>query len=363
MSQDMKLKATELFKEHFQVEADIIASAPGRVNLIGEHTDYVEGFVFPAALQLETAVAFKRRTDDRVRAVSANLPGEMLFSLGEKGVESWGMYVAGVAWALLQAGYKLSGVDIAVASNVPTGSSLSSSAAIEVALARAWRKLDQLELDDVQIAKIGQQAENHYVGIPSGILDQFASSVPKIGEAIVLDCQDLSYQVVALPKAWSFVVIDSKAPRLLASSAYRERVAECAEIAKSLNLPSLRALEEHHLSQLEGLLLKRARHIYSENARVLAALAAMRQADMLTFGKLMCASHASLRDDYQVSSDSLDKLVDATLSFEGCYGARMTGGGFGGCVVALVKEGDQAEVAKAIAQYYPQGEIVAHLLA
>ena len=350
--------ASACFTATYGSAPEAVVTAPGRVNLIGEHTDYVGGWVFPAPLALHTAIAYRRRDDDRVNAVSANMSERQSFRIGGQGVAPWAGYLAACAWALREEGFELSGCDLAVASNVPTGSSLSSSAALEVACCRLFRQMNALSLSDVDIAQIGKRAENDYIGVPTGILDQFASSVPQGSEAMLLDCRDLSFEVVDIPEDWCFMVIDSKAPRELANSAYRERVSECERIAERLGfaegLLGLRELQEGQLEQLDGVLLRRARHIVSENARVLAAKDAMLQGDREGFARAMVASHRSLRDDYEVSSPALDGIVESLLSAPGCYGARMTGGGFGGCVVALCDKGAEQELEALVQRNRPQ---------
>ncbi len=357
-----KQRAQELFERHYGALPEGVAAAPGRVNLIGDHTDYVGGFVFPAALRLNTAIAYRRSAEsNRVCAVSEALADKVDFGLRQEGVSGWGGYLAGIAWALLEAGFELSGLELAVASDVPTASGLSSSAALEVAMARAWRTVDELELDDVNLAKLCQRAENAYVGVPSGILDQFASSVPAVGQAIILDCRSLDYQVIAIPADWTFVIVDSGASRQLAGSAYEQRVKECAEVARQLHLRALRDLQAEQLLKLDGDLLKRARHVYGENQRVLEAASAMKAADIVAFGRLMSASHASLRDNYEVSSPTLDRLVEAALAFEGCYGARLTGAGFGGSTVQLLKRGSEDAFGAYLEERVPSARLVARI--
>ena len=353
-------RAARLFEQVYGGEPEGVVSAPGRVNLIGDHTDYTGGLVLPAALNLETALAY-RRLEGAVRASSEASEETVAFSPGDEGVEGWGSYLAGTAWALRGAGCNLSGLELTIASDVPTGAGLSSSAALEVAVARAWRALDALALGDVELAKLCKRAENDYVGVPSGIMDQFASSVPRPGEAILLDCRSLDYRVLAVPETWCFVVVDSNAPRTLAGSAYAERVAECREIASILGLSSLRELEPDHLRDLYGNLLKRARHVYHENRRVEEAAEVLDAGNAVAFGSLMTQSHVSLRDDYEVSSPALDRLVEASLVFEACYGARLTGAGFGGCVVALVDAGDEEAFREHLLERVPTARVVAFI--
>ena len=359
--------AQELFKSHFGSEATHQVQAPGRVNLIGDHTDYIDGFVFPAALSLKTCFSFKKNNTNQVNAISSGIGSITNFELKGAKVDDWGKYLAGVAWALTEAGHKLSGLDIAIHSNVPTGSGLSSSAAIEVAAARAWREIDNLDISDVELALLCKKAENDYVGIPCGILDQFACSVPDIGQAVVLDCKSLEYDVVSIPEEWLFVVINSNAPHSHDDSGYETRVQECQAIATELDLDGLKGLRNLEADDFQKLsdetLQKRARHLYSENARVDLAKVAMQTANQKRFGELMTESHISLRDDYQTSADAPDKLMEACISFSGCFGSRITGGGFGGCVVSLVNKQDKDAFIKHVLELYPQGTFEADVSA
>lgn len=359
-------RAQALFRDTFGRDPQRVVSAPGRVNLIGDHTDYVGGWVMPAALTQVTAVAFDVLDGARVEAVSANFPEQVKFSLtdvdADAPVSGWGGYLAGVAWALVEQGFSLSGLACAVVSDVPTGGGLSSSAALEVAMARAWRTANGFTLSDVELAVTCRRAENAYVGVPSGIMDQFACGVPQPGEAIRLDCATLDYQVIAVPDNWAFAVVDSGASRSLAGSAYATRVRECEQIAQQCfddtDISRLRALTEMQVNSLTGILQQRARHVFTENQRVQQAAGALTEADITTFGSLMDASHASLRDDYAVSSEALDELVAASRAFAGCYGSRLTGAGFGGCTVSLLERPTVAAFARHLQQHAPASRLV-----
>jgi galactokinase len=352
-------RAEALFTRCFGAVPAGVTTAPGRVNLLGDHTDYSGGLVLPAALRLQTAIAYRRLEGSTVRAVSESAEDEARFVVGEEGVTGWAAYLAGVAWALEQDGHAPSGLELAVASEVPTGAGLSSSAALEVAAARVWRAQDALDLSDTTLALLCQRAENRYVGVPCGVMDQFAASVPAPGQAIRLDCRDLRYRVLRIPPDWSFVVVDSGASRRLAGSAYAARVRECASIAERLGLAALRDLKLEHLRALSGDLRKRARHVLYENSRVEEGAAAMAGGEIKRFGTLMSDSHLSLREDYEVSSEALDRLVRAASSFAGCYGSRLTGAGFGGCTVNLVAGGQEGAFAEHLRAHYPQGKVVA----
>jgi galactokinase len=359
-------RARALFRDTFGRDPQAVVSASGRVNVIGDHTDYSGGWVMPAALTQVTAVACEGLTEARVDAVSANAPERVSFSLADVDVNApiagWGGYIAGVAWALAEAGFTLSGVACAVVSDVPTGGGLSSSAALEVAMARAWRELGGFALADVDLAVSCRRAENAYVGVPSGIMDQFACSVPAAGEAICLNCTTLDYRVIAVPDEWAFVVVDSGASRRLAGSAYATRVHECEQIAQrcfaAADITCLRDLTAAHIDKLEGTLKQRARHVFSENQRVHNAADALAAADIVTFGALMNASHASLRDDYEVSSVALDELVAVSQAFSGCYGSRLTGAGFGGCTVSVLERPAVPAFTSYLQQHAPASRLV-----
>jgi galactokinase len=359
MTQGVRARAVELFESSYKEFPSGVVSAPGRVNLIGDHTDYNGGWVLPVALEVETAIAYRLVEGEAVTAVSEAFDESVRFGVGEAGVRGWGAYLAGVAWALAEAGHAPRPLKLAVASDVPTGAGLSSSAALEVAAARAWREASELALDDKAIAQLCHKAENAYIGIPSGIMDQFASSVAAVRQAILLDCRELAFEVIDKPASWRFVVVDSGVSRQLVGSAYEQRVRECASAAEKLGLGSLRELVQGQLAALDGVLLRRARHVFFENRRVKEAAEAMRHGDAERFGQLMSASHASLRDDYEVSSEALDAVVAAGERFEGCYGARLTGAGFGGCTVHLVDAGSEAALEAHLARHVPDARVVA----
>lgn len=316
--------------------------APGRANLIGEHTDYNDGFVLPVALELATFVAGRRR--ERVVALrSLDEPGavEVDARTGEGSWDGWGRYAAGVVRALLDEGVEVAGFEGAIASEVPTGTGLSSSAALEVAVARA---VAASPLDPVQLARACHRAENVYVGIRSGIMDQLASAAGRGGHALLIDCRDVALEAIPVPPELAVLVVDSGLRRDLADGSYNERVAECAAAAEALALRSLRDATEGDLARLDGVLLRRARHVVTENARVPAAADALRAGRIAELGPLFEASHESLARDYEVSTPELDALVRAAEQTEGIVAARLTGAGFGGCTVNLAWA-DAAEAA------------------
>lgn len=339
---------TEAFERHFQARPEIAARAPGRVNLIGEHTDYNEGWVLPAAIEFEVNVVLRRRGDRRVRVVSADLGREASFDLDSPRDDAalWLRYPQGVALALLEAGHQLAGMDAVYSGDVPVGAGLSSSAAVEVAFAAAFNESSHLGLPPQELALLAHVAENRFVGVPSGIMDQFISSMGRRGHALLLDCRSLDHWDVGinLPDV-QLAIVDTGVRRELASSEYRKRREECESAVDALqarrpDIRSLRDVSPADLTQLSDLLsetqYKRARHVVEENERTLAAARALEAGDAEQVGQLMYASHESLRDLYEVSSPELDAVVEAARSVPGVVGARMTGAGFGGAAVALI---------------------------
>lgn len=318
-----------------------LARAPGRVNLIGEHTDYNDGFVMPMAIDREIWIAFKPRSDKKVRLYSLDLDIEIFFSLdqlqpGGSGPE---IYLQGVAWALYQAGYSLAGFDGVVHGNIPIGAGLSSSAALEVSATRVFSAISGFFWGAKEMAQVAQRAENDWVGVECGIMDQFASA---LGHTHLIDCRTLETLAVPLPANCAVVIMDTGTRRGLVDSAYNERRRQCQQAAESFGVPALRDVTPQMLTRgLSGLdptISKRARHIVSENLRVLSSRRVMRDNDPKGFGEIMNQSHTSLRVDFEVSSPALDKIVEFAQQHPACYGARMTGAGFGGCAVALVNE-------------------------
>ncbi|MBI5034275.1 MAG: galactokinase [Chloroflexi bacterium] len=335
------------FTKHFSVSPKHIFRAPGRVNLIGEHTDYNDGFVLPIAIDRAMLIAARKRNDRIVRMVALDLrEAQAEFSLDApiERVEKnkWSNYVRGVAWAMQARGLLLSGVDLMMHGDVPIGSGLSSSAALEVCTATMFREMSELEISKLEIVRLCQRAENEFVGVKSGIMDQFISALAQTDSALLIDCRDLSYQNVTLPHGVTFVVCDTSKRRGLVDSEYNTRRAECEQAAKFFGVKALRDVSfdrfERSEKDLPPMVAKRARHVVTENARVLQAVEAAKQNDLTTFGKLMNASHESLRDDYQVSCAELDTMVEIARQQPGCLGARLTGAGFGGCTVNLVED-------------------------
>ena len=333
------------------------ASAPGRVNLIGEHTDYNDGLVLPMPIPQHTYVALTRRDDRTVELTSANDAQGGSYELGrERRVGSWIDYVQGVTHALALRGLSIGGCSLHVSSDVPIGAGLSSSAALEVALLRVLREAYQLPLDDVTLARVGQQAEVEFVGVPTGLLDQLASSLGRQGRALFIDMRSLHTQEVALPAELEPIIVASGVTHAHDTGGYRTRRAECERAVARLGIGSLRdatlALLKSKAAELDPLLLRRARHVVTENERVLATVDALSRADCEALRSLFAASHASMRDDYEVSVPEIDLLVELAGRQPEVVGARLTGGGFGGSVVMLAVRGRARAAAQAIADAY-----------
>jgi galactokinase len=338
------------FREIFGSSARIFR-APGRVNLIGEHTDYNDGFVMPAALGFYTWIAAAKRDDRMLEAYSAHFNERISLSLDEDELAGpprrhWSDFIRGVAAVLQNAGYQLTGANLAIHGEVPLGAGLSSSASLEVATALALTSLAGLDVPRLELAKLCQKAEHEFVGTRCGIMDQFIAVHGAAGHALMLDCRSLEYQLLPLPHELRLVVCNSMVRHELASGEYNRRRADCERGVKLLqpHLPGIRALRDVEIADLEAwkqvlpmTVYRRCRHVITENQRVLAAAKALQSGEADRFGRLMYESHASLRDDYEVSCRELDLLVDLASPYPGVYGARMTGGGFGGCTVNLVK--------------------------
>jgi galactokinase len=356
------LRIEERFAEAFGGPPEVTARAPGRVNLIGEHTDYTQGFVLPVAIDRYIAFAARRRADRRVRARALDLGETDEFSLdavagARADLPLWSRYLAGVAALVDNGAHQLPGIDIAFSGNVPRESGLSSSAALEMGSVALWQQVLGRRANPVAMAELGQRVENEYLGIPSGIMDQFISALGRKGYALLLDCRSLEYRHVPLPADIDIVVANSGVKRALAKSEYGVRVRECAAALDELRregvkAASLRDVPLETFQSIESKLSdpprRRARHVISENQRVLDAVAALHAGQVQRFGELMNASHVSLRDDYQVSAPELDALVEIAWSQPGVLGARMTGAGFGGCTVNLARRGSSSALTSAL---------------
>lgn len=333
---------------HPPAGADVVVWAPGRANLMGEHTDVNDGYVLPVGLDLRTVLA-GRRVEGRLVVRSLDLPGdgtvEVDLRTGDGPATGWGRYATAVVTSLLQEGLTLQGFDGVLASDVPIGAGLSSSAALEVAVALA---LLAEPVETLRLAQLCQRAENDGVGVQSGLMDQLASAGSRAGAALFLDCRDLRTEHVPVPDGMAVLVVDSSVSRDLSSSAYNERRLQCHEAAALLGRGSLRDVTLEELEdgadRLGDLLHRRARHIVTENARVLAAVEALRFGDLPGLGRLFAASHHSMARDFEISLPDLDLLVEIACSTDGVHASRLTGAGFGGCTVSIVDAGDAAAV-------------------
>jgi len=349
-------EARARYETHFEAAAEIAVRAPGRVNIIGEHTDYNEGFVLPMAIERETVILGRPSPDRVLRCYGANFDRSAEVSLDDLArnpTEPWSDYVAGVACELMKLGKPVRGADLMILGDVPLESGLSSSASVEMAALCAFEALGGFRLEGNEAPRLGRRVENEYLGLRTGIMDQFVIRMAKAGHALFLDCRNLEYELVpvAFPDAL-FVIGNTRVPRGLAGSKYNERVSECAEAVEALAKAtgkSGRFLRDYALEDLEkaqsampGVVYRRARHVITEDTRTREACMAMKSGDAGRLGELMNASHDSLRDDYEVSCMELDAMVAIARALDGCLGSRMTGAGFGGCTVSLV-ERDQVE--------------------
>lgn len=348
------------FEERFTASPAVIIRAPGRVNLIGEHTDYNDGFVLPMAIDRAAWIALRRRNDRDVKVYSIDYSEQSDFSLDnfEKSPSSWIDYLKGIAWALEDAGYQSQGWEGVVVGDVPIGAGLSSSAALELAFLRAFAIVSGHVWEPPKMALLAQRAENKWVGVNCGIMDQMISAAGREDHALLIDCRSLETQLAPLPQGTVVVILDTGTRRGLVDSAYNERRKQCETAAHYFGVSALRDVsmatfqaEGHGLDEITR---RRARHVISENERTLRAREAMTANDPATLGTLMNASHDSLRDDFEVSNDALNIMVTIAREQEGCYGARMTGAGFGGCAVALVAAPTANEFTEAVSQRYRQ---------
>lgn len=353
---------TNSFKKNFNYSPAHLIQAPGRVNLIGEHTDYNDGFVLPCAINYQTVVAAAKRDDSMVRVIAVDYDDardEFDVTQPITFVENklWANYIRGVIKYLLERGYKFNGMDIAVSGNVPQGAGLSSSAALEVVIGQTVKTLYNLPISQKEVALNGQQAENQFVGCNCGIMDQLISACGKENHALLIDCRSLETQAVMMPEDMVVMIINSNKKRGLVDSEYNTRRRQCEQAAKTFAVKALRDVTmadfnaKMHL--LDDVTAKRARHVISENDRTQAAAKALMQGDLPTLSKLMAQSHASMRDDFEITVREIDTLVDIVKSVIGDQGGvRMTGGGFGGCVVALIKPEHVEPVKTAIEAQY-----------
>ncbi len=354
-------RAVTAFQTNWGAKPAFVVRAPGRVNLIGEHTDYNDGFVLPCAIDFQAVVCITQRDDGLVRIHAADFTENDEFLVNADytphPTQLWANYVRGVVCAMRLNGFSLKGADISVAGNVPQGAGLSSSAALEVGVAFALAHISGLDIPLSKIALLGQQAENQFVGCNCGIMDQLVSAKGEAGHALLLDCRSLETQSVAIPQDMAVLIVHSGVRRGLVESAYNERRQQCESVAKFFGVKALRDVGIGQLqmreSELDATALRRARHVITENNRTELAAIALSQGNMVLMGQLMAQSHASMRDDFEITTPHIDRLVVLLQHHIGdAGGARMTGGGFGGCVVALLPKTQVALVQQTIQTAY-----------
>ncbi len=345
------------FVRHFGRRQSVVGEARGRVNLIGEHTDYSGGFVLPTVIPQSTNVAVVANTDAQVSAFSYAVSFDSqraTFTIGQEARRGdWIDYVQGVTHVLRASGYKITGFDTIISSSVPLGSGLSSSASLVVALLRALRTLNNLSIDDMALADLARRVETEFLGIPVGPMDPLACTLGQPGHAVFLDTRSLAVELLRLPPGLEIAVVNSGIRHSHASGGYRQRQAECTEAAQKLGVARLRDVTDAHHSAIESLpppLDRRVRHVVSENARVLKAVDAIRQRNLVQLGRLVDASHTSLRDDFEVSTSEIDAMVEIARAEADVFGARITGGGFGGAIVVLARAGSARRVADQVAR-------------
>lgn len=353
----------DIFAAQFQAAPDLLVRAPGRVNLIGEHTDYNDGFVLPCAIDFATHVAIRKNGSRDVHVFAQDYQESDSFSLNsriEPCDKQWANYIRGVIWALVEHGHTLpEGVDIAVSGNVPQGAGLSSSAALEVGIGKALQSLFNLPLNETQLAQIGQYAENRFVGCQCGIMDQLVSARGQAGHAVLIDCRSLETQPIPIPAHLSVMIVHSHVRRGLVDSEYNVRRAQCQAAADHFGVRALRDVTPEQWQQdadgLEPVVRRRAHYIIQENQRTLDAAEALKHGDVSTLSRLMAESHAGMRDEFEITHPAVDTLVEIISEKIGNQGGvRMTGGGFGGCVVALLPHELVEPVRAHIAANYEQ---------
>jgi galactokinase len=348
-------RTIDAFKQRFGKKPEYVVCAPGRVNLLGEHVDYNDGFVLPAAIDRSTWVVFGPSDGEQSTLAATDLSAEITFSsrsalsktcLDGGALPGWALYPVGVSWALSSAGLSTPGAEVVYASDVPSGSGLSSSASIEISFAMMWQTLGGWKIKPLELARIAQRAEVDYVGVKCGIMDQFASVCGETGRALLLDCRSLEWRSIRLPTGIAIVVADTTIRRQLADGAYNKRRASCEEAVRVMqrDLPGLRSLRDVSLedfnrlsAKIPAMPAKRARHVVEEIERTRKAAPLLESGDIAGFGQLMNLCHASLRDLYEVSIPELDCMASIAQSLPGCFGARLTGAGFGGCTVNIVQ--------------------------
>lgn len=363
-------KARLAFRDHFGSDPKYFAIAPGRVNMLGEHVDYNDGYVLPVAIDLSTFIAFSPSTDGVNKIVALDFSEQTQFDqisiiekndIDQKPLYEWALYPAGIFWVINEQGLEVKGMNAVFCSSVPRGAGLSSSASVEMAFMIAWQSLSKWELGPMERAKLGKKAENEYVGVQCGIMDQFSSACGVADHMLFLDCRSLVWKTVGLPKDYSIIIIDTNLPRKLIDSEYNNRRRACDQAVEILtkSIPNIHSLRDVSLEDFENFhfllpypINKRARHVIEEIDRTLKAISFLESHDFKAFGFLMNQSHTSLRDLYDVSTPQLDILVEIAQNFSGCLGSRLTGAGFGGCTVSLVERKRTKEFSSYVTKLY-----------
>lgn len=354
LSRTSRERAISEFQRRFGTAPSLLVRSPGRVNLIGEHTDYNDGFVLPLAIDRETVFALRPRTDARVVLHSTDFNESAEFKATDftRGGPEWLEYAKGVAEQLHKIGLPLRGFEAVIATDVPVGAGLSSSASFSLAVARAFHAVGGFPWDPAAMARLCQRVEIERIGVNCGIMDQLVIAAARAGQALFIDCRSLATKPAPLPAGYSVVVLDTRKSRTLAGSAYNVRRAQCEEAARIFGVPALRDVTvkqfEGGAAKLDPVVRARARHVVTEDNRVEQAVAALNAGDAAKLGRLMNESHESLRTDYEVSCPELDEISALARAQPGCLGARMTGAGFGGCAVALVEDGQAAALVAAV---------------
>ncbi len=342
--------ASRLFRERFGPEPAVVARAPGRVNLIGDHTDYSGGFVLPMAIEQEITVAIRPLSQPTVQLASEQFGSGAFRTDQNDRASGWGVYVQGV---LRELGFN-DGLQVAVSSTIPAGAGLSSSAALEIGVARAVTALTKSPWDVRAASLSAQRAENDWVGMQCGIMDQLSSAAGSAGHALLIDCESLDIEHVPLPESVEVVILDTRSERQLVGSEYNDRRTESEAAAAQLGVTSLRQASLDDIEQLDGLLRRRAHHVVTENQRVLDMAEALRSNSLGSVGDIMATSHHSMRDDYETSAPAVDAMVEAATGIAGLIGVRLTGGGFGGCCVAIVERGSSRDFSDLTLDRYRQ---------
>lgn len=347
----------ETFYSKYGEKPNMVVQSPGRVNIIGEHTDYNDGFVLPMAIDRHIKIAFRPRNDDKIKLQSIGFDTEINCSIHDGDYKGdWRDYVRSISWVLLKNNYELKGWEGVMTSNIPVGAGLSSSAALLLAILKVFSVTSNFSWNGLKMAKLARIAENEFLQLKSGIMDQMICALGRPEHAMLLDCRDLSPKFVTIPSNVKIIILDTLTRRELVDSKYNERVKQCEASAEYFGCSSLRDVDiktfEEKKSGLDELLMKRSKHVVYENNRVIEVSKAMKNNDVNTMGQLMNDSHYSLKNDYQVSSKELDIMVGIAQDEAGCFGARMTGAGFGGCAIALIDESFQEQFMRNIFNTY-----------